>query len=135
MEYRGYSFYTREKPSEEGILRDSEKVVEFVLKEMAVKREKVVIMGRSIGSGPAVHISTKFRVAACVLISPFTSIRGVVDHMSWGIGGWLIKDAFCNLEKIEGALCPFLLIHGAKDKVVPSFHSDKLYGRIRFILR
>jgi len=40
--------------------------------------KSIVIFGRSLGSGPAIYLSTKRKAKALILMSPFKSIRGVV---------------------------------------------------------
>lgn len=35
----------------------------------------ILVFGRSIGSGPATYIASKFQPACLVLMSPFTSLK------------------------------------------------------------
>lgn len=51
-------------------------------------------MGRSIGSGPATYLASKFDVGCLVLVSPFTSIRGVVEHLVGKFASLLVKERF-----------------------------------------
>ena len=43
-----------------------------------IPAKNIVIFGRSVGSGPAVYLSTKRKTKALILMSAFKSIRGVV---------------------------------------------------------
>jgi len=47
---------------------------------LGVPAEKIVIFGRSLGSGPAVYLSSKRKAKALILMSSFKSIRGVVQN-------------------------------------------------------
>lgn len=42
-------------------------------------------MGRSIGSGPSVHIASNYRPGALILVSPLASVKTIVRD----IGGWI----------------------------------------------
>ena len=130
MEYPGYSINRTASPSEEAIITECNLLMEFVSSTLFVKPEKIVLIGRSIGSGPACYLAEKHRIAALVLISAFTNIRDVVADLIGSWGSMLIKDRFNNLERIRKMQCPVLLIHGAKDSLVPPKHSEKLYGKI-----
>ena len=85
-------------------------------------------MGRSLGSGPATFLASKYKPAALVLISPFTSIKNAASDLFGFFGGFFIKERFDNREKIKDVSSPTLLIHGKKDTTVPWTHSEHLYG-------
>ena len=91
---------------------------------------QILVMGRSIGSGPATYIAQKFKPAALILISPFTSIKEVAKSMYGFVGALFVKDRFDNLERMKHLSSPVLLIHGKIDKTVPWEHSEALYGTI-----
>lgn len=78
VEYPGYGLY-KGNPSEEVILEDSQLVMEFLIKKLKIPPENIIIMGRSIGSGPATYVASKYKVGSLVLISAFTSLRAVVS--------------------------------------------------------
>lgn len=44
------------------------------MREKGFEYKDMTIMGRSIGSGVAVHLATKYPVGHLILISPFLSI-------------------------------------------------------------
>ena len=66
-----------------------------------VPLDKIIIMGRSLGSGPATYLASKFHVKMLVLISAFTSIKDLVRDMLGKMGSVFVKDAFTNLERIH----------------------------------
>lgn len=88
-------------------------------------------MGRSIGSGVAVELATRFyRLKSLVLISPFTSLRDVVKEYAGNFLSRVLQERFRNLEKISQVKCPTLFIHGDKDEIVPIEHSRKLMNEV-----
>lgn len=85
-------------------------------------------MGRSIGTGPAIWLSAERKPGALALISPHTSIRGVVRDL-FGLGvvaQFLVNERFRNLEIIKQVTCPTFILHGEKDKLIPPSHSQLL---------
>jgi hypothetical protein len=53
-------------------------------------------MGRSIGSGPATYLASIFKVAALILIAPFTSLKDAVKTLLGKIPAMLVKDRLIN---------------------------------------
>ena len=61
-------------------------VYNYVVNDLGVSPSRVVLIGRSVGSGPAVKLASTLDskgtpVAALVLQSPYTSIRAVADDL------------------------------------------------------
>lgn len=126
MEYPGYSVYKSNEISEEIITKDSEAVLNYLVDKCKISLNRILVMGRSLGSGPACWIANKYEVAGLILISPFTSIKEVASHHYGVFGSLLIKNRFNNLENIKEVKCPTLIIHGNEDEVVPIRHSEAL---------
>ena len=97
------------------------------------------MLGRSIGTGPAVALAARLRAcAACVLLSPYCAMRevasNVVAHytgyvlphaLTTGIGAVAISDWWRTLDVVSrGEIgCPTMLIHGKADRLMPFHHS------------
>lgn len=91
VEYPGYGIYrSNPKACQEEIELDAEAVYRYMVEEMKVAQSRIILFGRSMGSGPACFIASKFNPKAVILMSPFSSIRSVVvQHAS--ILGYLLK--------------------------------------------
>jgi abhydrolase domain-containing protein 17 len=109
-------------------LNDLEPIWLFVTKVMNFQPKDILVMGRSIGSGPACHFATMFECGALALISPFTSIKAVAEHNFGSIAARLLSQRFDNLSKIDKIRCPCLFIHGKEDTLIPYQHSKELYS-------
>ena len=60
MEYPGYGAYQNSDGADESrILDDAEFTYKYILKQTGISGEDVIIMGRSLGSGPATHLASK----------------------------------------------------------------------------
>jgi predicted esterase len=129
VEYPGYSLYEDREANEENILADAEAVVEYMLHYLNVQPRDIFILGRSIGSGPSIHVASKFEVGGLLLVSAFCSIQNVVRD-KYSFLKLLVKERFNNLSKIEQVRSPVVLVHGQKDEVVSVEHAVRLQGRL-----
>lgn len=129
VEYPGYGLY-KGNPSEESILEDAEAVYEYLTQEMNLDPKNMIVFGRSIGSGPATWLASKREVGILVLMSAFTSIRGVVRDIAGKLIQYFVKERFNNLENIAKVKCPTFLVHGLKDTLIPYKHSQDLYSKL-----
>lgn len=125
MEYPGYGV-NDSTLSKERLLQDAEAVLRHVLDVMAFPRDRVILLGRSIGSGPCLALASKHRVAGSVLVTPFRSVRQLVaDRASWAVAS-LVDEWFDNEQAIRDVRDPVLIVHGRHDRLVPHSHSFKL---------
>lgn len=127
-EYPGYGIYKTKETNAETILEDAESVLTFLISHLALDLKKIMVAGRSIGSGPATFIATKFAFNSLILISPILSIRKAASERIGTLGSYLLRDRFDNEALIQDLLCPLLLLHGDEDSIVPLQHSLILFG-------
>ena len=80
---------------------------------------RVILVGRSLGSGVAVELATRYRVAAVVLVSAYTSIVDMGRTVAGPLASLVIRDRFDSLSKIARVASPVVLLHGTRDDVVP----------------
>src|SRR5262249_3317690 len=85
--------------------------------------ERIIILGRSVGSGPAVHLAARRPVAGLILESPFLSAFRVITGIPL-----LPFDKFPNYREIARVRCPVLIIHGTEDRVIGFWHGQKLFA-------
>lgn len=116
-EYRGYGGLDG-SPSEEGLYADGEAAL-TELGRRGVPPERVVLVGRSLGSGVAVELATRHRVAAVVLVSAYTSLVDMGRIVAGPLAPLLVRDRFDSLSKVGRVAAPVVLLHGSLDDVVP----------------
>jgi uncharacterized protein len=125
IEYRGYAGNPG-SPSEVGLYRDAEAAIKW-LSDNAVHPENLVLIGNSMGSGPATEIATKYPVKALILISGFSSLPEVVSGLYPILpAGILIRDKFNSASKLDRISAPILILHGAADQLVLLAHAERL---------
>jgi fermentation-respiration switch protein FrsA (DUF1100 family) len=116
-EYRGYGGLDS-SPSETGLYADGEAAL-AALGQLGVGPARIVLVGRSLGSGVAVELATRHRVAAVVLVSAYTSIVDMGRSVAGPLAPLFVRDRFDSLSKIGRISAPLVLIHGTRDDVVP----------------
>ena len=118
-DYRGYGT-SDGRPGVEGVTRDAEAAYAYVSATLGVPDDRLILWGRSIGGGPAVHLAAQHAVAGLVLEATFTSAFCVVTNRRI-----LPFDRFENRRILRGLAIPTLFIHGRKDGIVPFVHGQR----------
>lgn len=127
IEYPGYSIYDEEKNADI-ICKDAEIVYDFIQKKFNLNEKDIYVLGRSLGTGPAVYLASQKSINSLFLISPFTSIRAIYKIFSK-----LLLDIFKTIDIIKDIKCPIQIIHGEKDNIINVKHSEELMNILESI--
>lgn len=120
--YRGYGGSSG-VPSESAILSDAVALYDF----LANTHSDMIAMGRSLGSGVAVHIASSRPVDKLILITPYDSMVNVARHYyPFMPVGLLLKDRYDSLAKVEMVQIPTLILIAEHDEVIPRKNSMNL---------
>ena len=114
IEYPGFSIY-EDLPDPNTILKDSLIVYDWIKSKFYIVDDHIFICGRSLGTSPAIYLSSTRNPNALFLISPFTTLKN--SNNGYTIR-YFIEDIFKSYEYIKYIRCPVLLIHGKKDKFI-----------------
>lgn len=129
IDYRGYG-KSSGSISENGLYEDGRAAYQFLLQEKEFLPENIIIYGRSIGTGVAVNVASKSKIAGVVLEAPYTSIPDLANEkFPYFFAGLISRYRFNNLQKINSIQCPIIFIHGDTDTLIPSHHSAALYRK------
>ena len=129
------------RPSERACNEALESVYRWVTDKLSVPSDDIILMGRSIGTGPCAHLAAQLSrdsVGGLVLLSSFCSVKSIVRHVTntgtsrkMAVAGkaaqLLIQDRFDNLEALRAVCCPVLLLHGVEDQVCSMEDAESLY--------
>ena len=124
-DYSGYGTSSG-KPSERFTLANAEAVYDYLITKRVIAPERIIVWGRSIGSGPSVHLAGTHRVGGLVIESGFTSAFRVMTRIRI-----VPFDRFDNLQKIVNITSPVLVIHGKEDEIIPFRHGQLLFEAAR----
>jgi uncharacterized protein len=128
LSYRGYGGSTG-RPSEAGLLRDAEATYAFATARY--QAERLVLYGESLGSGVAVALAAEHKVGKVILEAPYTSAVeiGAAAYPFLPVR-LLMHDQFRSDERIGKLTAPVLVLHGARDTVIPIAYGERLYALI-----
>lgn len=122
IDYPGYGL-TDGKPSEKAVYHSADIAYSFLTKVKKYKPEDIVVMGFSIGTGPACYTAEKHPVAGLIFQGGFTSAPRTYTGIRV-----LIQDPFPNQKRMRNIKCPKLFIHGEKDRTVPYSSGKRVYN-------
>lgn len=106
-------------PSEAGFYATAKANYDWLIAQ-GVSPKNIVIIGQSIGTGPATWLATQFDAAGLVLEAPFTSLTDMsASQMPIFPTRWLLKDRFDSVSRIDEIDMPLVWIHGANDTLIP----------------
>ncbi len=91
--------------------------------------KKLVIYGRSIGSGAATHLATQEKLPL-ILESPFSSFSQLASELAPWFPSFLRRYSFENLKALKNFSGKFLLVHGSEDEVIPVIHSRTIANEL-----
>lgn len=131
FEYPGYG-PAPGRASEADCLESLRRVYRHLRDECRFAPGDIILFGRSIGTGICTRFAAENQVLALMLLSPFTSIKAVVQsgggHKTLGgMAASLINDCFTSVKAIRHVAAPVLILHGEQDSIVPSSHGVALH--------
>jgi pimeloyl-ACP methyl ester carboxylesterase len=127
VNYRGYG-RSEGKPSERALFADAGIVFDALAARADVDRSRIVLVGRSLGSGVATYVASRREVAGVVLISPYDSMAALGQrHYPFLPVRLLLKHPFDSLSLAPAIKTPLLVIVAERDGIIPPEHSQRLY--------
>jgi uncharacterized protein len=125
MHYRSYGGSSG-KPSEDALVADALVLFDKVKAE----HPNVVVIGRSLGSGIAVHLASMRSVVRLILVTPYDSLVGLAaKQFPYFPIRWLMLDKFESWRYAEKITAPTLVIAAERDEVIPRSSTEALYAR------
>ena len=125
-EYTGYSEETQNFTcSEQFCYNDAETAYNYIVYDLKVPPERIVLFGRSLGSGPSCYLAEKYAVGGLFLNSGFMSVYRVAFKFRWTLPG----DKFPNIDRIKNIKCPVCIVHSVKDEIIPFYHAREMYRK------
>ncbi len=125
LEYRGFGGLAGE-PTEAGLIADAQSAYAFAAARYPV--QQIVVWGESLGSGVAVALAAQKPVGRLILEAPFTSTAAIAAIRYWYMPvRLLMKDQYRSDERIIKITAPVLILHGARDNIVPYAMGEQLF--------
>ena len=123
LHYRGFGG-SAGAPTEAALFADAAALFDKVHAEHG----KVVVIGRSLGSGVAAWLASRRPVARLVLVTPYESVKEVAaGQFPYFPVGWLLRDKYESWRYAEQISVPTLLLMAEHDNIIPRASTEALY--------
>ena len=128
FDYRGYG-RSEGRPSGEGIESDAEAAWSYLTRERAIDGANIIVVGRSLGGGPASILARRHQPAALILESTFSSVaERASEQFPLVPVRALLRVRFDNRTELAHVRCPVLIVHSTDDELIPFAHAERLYA-------
>jgi uncharacterized protein len=125
MHYRGYGG-SAGSPSEAGLVEDGLALFDKV----RATHSRVVVVGRSLGSGVAIQVASQRPVARLVLVTPFDSLEDLAaSQFPVFPVRWLLRDTYRSSQFAPRVTAPTTIVAAEHDEVVPRKSAELLFTR------
>ena len=125
--YRGYG-RSEGRPGEAALTADALAIYDRLAARGDVDPERIVVFGRSLGSGVAVRLAARRPVRAVVLVSPFDSLRSLARRQYPFLPvSLLLMHPFDSAARAPRIRAPVLVLAGGRDTLVPAVLSRRLH--------
>lgn len=95
-----------------------------------VQHKNVILIGRSLGSGVAIHVASQRAVARIVLVTPYDSLVDVAEaHYPFLPNRWLMIDKYDSWKYAPDVTAPTKIIAAADDEIIPRASTERLRAR------
>ena len=127
VNYRGYGL-SAGKPSQRALLGDALTVYDHFIGQPDIDSGRVIVIGRSLGSGVATYLASRRPVRGALLIAPFDSITEVARHLYPFLPVRLaLGDLYDSAALAPSIAAPLRMIVASRDVVIPARHSRRLF--------
>jgi pimeloyl-ACP methyl ester carboxylesterase len=108
------------RPSEKRILGDALFALDEITAREGISLSNVVLFGRSLGSGVAVHVASRRPVRGVILVTPFDSLVSVAKlHYPFLPVNLGLRHRFDSLSLAPGIKVPVLFLVSGRDTLIP----------------
>lgn len=126
INYRGYGL-SEGKPGEKNLCNDAIAVYDYFVRRADVDSGKIVLMGRSLGTGVAVSLASTRKVRGLILVSPYDSLLSVAKELYPFLPvTLLLTHRFDSIAKAPLITAPLLAIVASDDTIIHRRHSERL---------
>ncbi len=117
MDYRGFGKSTG-KRTVEAMKRDSQYIYGLVKKQYS--EDKIIVYGRSLGSGFAARLASQNHPRMLILTSPLYSLlRTIHRYLPFMPAKPFLRYNLPTFQYLKNVQCPIYIIHGSDDRLVP----------------
>ena len=126
INYRSYGL-SEGQPNEKNLFKDSLAIYDYFASRPDINKEKIIVMGHSLGTGVAIYVAQNRPVKKIVLISPYANIKNVAQNIFILFPvKFMLRNKFDSLSRAPLIKTPLLAIAATKDLLIPISHTINL---------
>lgn len=127
-DYRGYG-KSRGAMSQKNLLHDAKKIYSFALD--LEKEERIVLYGRSLGTGFASYLAGLYEPKLVILETPFYSLEAEANRrFKLYPVSWFLQYTFKSYKYLQLNKAPVYVFHGTEDRIVSYNSGVRLFENI-----
>jgi len=129
MNYRGYGL-SEGRPGERALFDDAVVIYDHFSHRGDVDPKRIIVMGRSLGTGVAVYVAQNRVVEGVILVTPYDSMTGVArEKLPFLPVSFLLKHKFDSVSRAPSIAAPLLALAAKDDTIVPPEHAKRLVDK------
>lgn len=126
LNYRGYGL-SEGAPSERDLVADAKRIYDWASARADIDPARIVVCGRSLGSGVATQLAAARRTSGVILVTPYDSLVEVAKiHYPWVPVSLLLRHRFDSLSHAGAIEAPALVLAAQRDVLIPPAHAKRL---------
>ena len=124
LDYRGYGKSEGTINSQDQLFQDVQAAYNEMLQ--SYPESKIIVLGYSVGTGPATKLASTNNPELLILQAPFYSLTDMMKHTFRIFPAFLLKYKFETNKYIKACKMPIVIFHGDRDEVIYYNSSLKL---------
>jgi uncharacterized protein len=133
VDYRGYGKSEGKISGEEQFFSDLQ--ICYNLMKTLYEEKKIIVLGYSIGTGPAAKIACGNSPGLLILQAPYYTLTDMMNHYYHILPSFILRYKFSTFEYLNKCSMPVCIFHGDKDEVIYYESSVKLSTPLRSNVR
>lgn len=129
FDYRGFGKSSGSNTNQAQLLDDVRLVYKHLKKQY--REREIVIIGYSLGTGPATILAAENNPKQLILLAPYYSVKELAAERHPYIPSFLVAYPLETFRYIQHVKCPIGIFHGKEDKAIPFRSSKRLAGLLK----
>lgn len=126
INYRGYGA-SEGKPSQTALVADAQVVFDTLAADPRIDPKRIVVIGRSLGTGVAVQLAARRPLKAMILITPYDSMLSVAaEKYPYLPIRWMLRHPFDSIALAPKLHLPTQILLAQQDQLIPPAHGARL---------
>lgn len=126
LNYRGYGA-SDGQPSQTALVADAQAVFDALAADPRIDAQRIVVVGRSLGSGIAVQLAATRPLKALILVTPYDSMLSVASEKYPFLPiRWMLRHPFDSIALAPMLRLPTQILLAEQDQLIPPAHGVRL---------